>query len=140
MPSNIAIFILTRINFNQKAITVSRLHGAASGWEFGYPFPSHSWGPPIPSSMPRRSLNPFLKPFARRRIDIVTRPLSHLEMGSFLGGFLGMKLPARKTNPLNQSGSRTRAKRFRLPIPFRGVPLSLLVSLSSYFWDKFDHF
>ena len=125
-------FYSHQINFNQKAVRVSRLHGL--------PLVGNSDTHFLPQLGTTYSLiyaekepEAIFEAIRHKRIEIVSRPLSHLEMGTFLGGFLGMKLPARKTNPLDQSGSRTRAKRFRLPIPFRGAPLSLLVSLSSLF-------
>ena len=130
-------FYSHQINFNQKAVRVSRLHGL--------PLVGNSDTHFLPQLGTTYSLiyaekepEAIFEAIRNKRIEIVTRPLSHLEMGTFLGRFFGMKLPARKTNLLGQSGPRIGAKRFRLPIPFRGTPLSLLVSLSSYFGDKFN--
>jgi len=132
-------FYSPRINFNQKAVAVSRLHGV--------PLVGNSDTHFLPQLGTTYSLiyaekdpEAIFEAIRQKKLEIVTRPLSHLEMGTFLGRFFSMKLPGRKIDPLSRKGSRISSKRFRLPLRFRGVPLALLLSLSSYLADRFDLF
>ena len=116
-------FYSSRINFNQKAVALSKLHGM--------PLVGNSDTHFLPQLGTTYSLiyaekepEAIFEAIRQRRIEIVTRPLSHLEMGTFLGRFFSMKIPIEKINLKNRKGFRVSTK--RLPIPFRGIPLSLL--------------
>jgi hypothetical protein len=132
-------FYSPRINFNDKAVAVSK--------SYGVPLVGNSDTHFLPQlgttySLVHAEKDPeaIFEAIRQKKIEIITRPLSHLEMGTFLGRFFSMKIPRKKMDPLSQKGSRLRTKRFRLPLPFRGIPLSLLLSLSSHLWDRFDLF
>jgi len=116
-------FYSSRINFNQKAVALSKLHGM--------PLVGNSDTHFLPQLGTTYSLiyaekepEAIFEAIRQRRIEIVTRPLSHLEMGTFLGRFFSMKIPIEKINSKRWRESRIRTK--QLPIPFRGIPLSLL--------------
>jgi hypothetical protein len=116
-------FYSSRINFNQKAVALSKLHGV--------PLVGNSDTHFLPQLGTTYSLiyaekepEAIFEAIRQRRIEIVTRPLSHLEMGTFLGRFFSMKIPIEKINSKRWRESRIRVKHF--PIPFRGIPLSLL--------------
>ncbi|RPJ05692.1 MAG: hypothetical protein EHM36_07960 [Deltaproteobacteria bacterium] len=128
-------FYSHRINFNQKAVAVSSLHGLPLVGNSDTHF-LRQLGTTYSLIYAEKDPEAIFEAIRQRRIEIVTRPLSHLEMGSLLGRFFGMKIPMKKT----VSTSPERSKRLRLPLPFRGAPFSLLLSLSSHFWDKLDLF
>ena len=116
-------FYSSRINFNQKAVTLSKLHGI--------PLVGNSDTHFLPQLGTTYSLiyaekepEAIFEAIRQRRVEIVTRPLSHLEMGTFLGRFFSMKIPIEKINLRYRRGFRVGMK--RLPLPFRGIPLSLL--------------
>ena len=132
-------FYSDRINFNQKAIAVSRLHGVPLVGNSDTHF-LRQLGTTYSLIHAERDPQSIFDAIRQGRIEIVSRPLSHLEMGSLLGGFLGMKLPARKNGSRREEGSRITPKRMKLPFAIRGVPFSFLFSFSSQFWDKFDLF
>jgi len=131
-------FYSPRINFNQKAVAVSKL--------YGIPLVGNSDTHFLPQLGTTYSLiyaekdpEAIFQAIRQKKIEIVTRPLSHREMGTFLGRFFSMKLPGKRGGSLSQKGVHN-TRRFRLSLPFRGAPLSLLLFLSSYFGDRFDPF
>jgi predicted metal-dependent phosphoesterase TrpH len=132
-------FYSYRINFNQKAVAVSRMHGLPLVGNSDTHF-LRQLGTTYSLIYAEKDPQAIFEAIRQKRIEIVSRPLSHLEMGSLLGRFLSLKLPARRTGSMGQDGSRIKPKRLQLPLAFRGAPLSLLFSLSSHLWDKFDHF
>jgi predicted metal-dependent phosphoesterase TrpH len=116
-------FYSSRINFNQKAVALSKLHGM--------PLVGNSDTHFLPQLGTTYSLiyaekepEAIFEAIRQGKIEIVTRPLSHLEMGTFLGRFFSMKIPIDRISSKRWRGSRIRTK--QLPIPFRGIPLSLL--------------
>ena len=131
-------FYSSKINFNQKAIALSRRHGLPLVGNSDTHF-LRQLGTTYSLIYAEKDPEAIFEAIRRKRVEIVTRPLSHLEMGTLLGRFFGMKLPARRVVPLPPKSPRIRTGRSRIPLPFKGVPLSLLLSLSSL-WDKFDHF
>jgi predicted metal-dependent phosphoesterase TrpH len=132
-------FYSYRINFNQKAVAVSRMHGLPLVGNSDTHF-LRQLGTTYSLIYAEKDPQAIFEAIRQKRIEIVSRPLSHLEMGSLLGRFLSMKLPARRMGSMGQEGSRIIPERLQLPLAFRGAPLSLLFSLSSHFWDKFDPF
>ncbi len=130
-------FYSPRINFNQKAVALSK--------SYGIPLVGNSDTHFLPQLGTTYSLvyaekdpEAIFEAIRQKKIEIVTRPLSHLEMGTLLGRFFGMKIPRKRIDPQSRKGFRINSKRFRLPL--RGAPLSILLFLSSYFGDKFDLF
>ena len=116
-------FYSSRINFNQKAVTLSKLHGI--------PLVGNSDSHFLPQLGTTYSLiyaekepEAIFDAIRQRRVEIITRPLSHLEMGTFLGRFFSMKIPIEMINLRYRKRPWGRTK--RLPLPFRGIPFSLL--------------
>jgi predicted metal-dependent phosphoesterase TrpH len=112
-------FYSSRINFNRKAVALSKLHGM--------PLVGNSDTHFLPQLGTTYSLiyaekdpEAIFEAIRQRRIEVVTRPLSHLEMGTFLGRFFSMKIPIDKISSKRWRESRIRMK--HLPIPFRGIP------------------
>ena len=131
-------FYSSKINFNQKAVALSRRHGVPLVGNSDTHF-LRQLGTTYSLIYAEKDPEAIFEAIRRKKIEIVSRPLSHLEMGTLLGRFFGMKLPAKRVVPLPQKGPRIKTERSRVPLPFRGIPLSLLLSLSSL-WNKFDHF
>jgi len=130
-------FYSSRINFNQKAIALSRSCGLPLVGNSDTHF-LRQLGTTYSLIYAEKDPQAIFEAIRKKRVEVITRPLSHLEMGTLLGRFFGMKLPARRIGSLPERESRV--KRLRARLPFRGASLSLLLSLSSQFWDKFDRF
>jgi predicted metal-dependent phosphoesterase TrpH len=90
-------FYSPRINFNQKAITVSKLHGLPLVGNSDTHF-LRQLGTTYSLIYAEKDPESIFEAIRQRKIDIVTRPLSSLEMGSLLGRFFSMKLPVGKIN------------------------------------------
>ncbi len=132
-------FYSDQINFNQRAVRVSRQHGLPLVGNSDTHFLAQL-GTTYSLVYAEKNMEAIFEAIRQKRVEIVSRPLSHLEMGTYLGRFFGMKLPSRRTSPLRKAGSGVKPRRFHLPLPFRGAPLSVLMFLNSYFGDKFDLF
>lgn len=109
-------FYSLRINFNQKTIALSKLHGL--------PLVGNSDTHFLPQLGTTYSLiyaekNPeaIFTAIRENRIEIVTRPLSPLEIGSLLGRFFSMKLQMKKIKLKSWKGTRVRTRRLQLPLP-----------------------
>ena len=118
-------FYSSRINFNQKAVAVSKLHGM--------PLVGNSDTHFLPQLGTTYSLiyaekepEAIFEAIRQRRIEIVTRPLSHLEMGTFLGRFFGMKIPIEKISLQALEGIPDQSRTLPSAHSLQGSPLSLL--------------
>ena len=132
-------FYSSRINFNRKAVALSRLHGVPLIGNSDTHF-LRQLGTTYSLIYAEKDPQAIFEAIRQRRVEIVSRPLSHVEMGSLLGRFFGMKLPAKRPVPPSPKGTQVRTGRERISLPFRGASLSLLLSLSSHIWDKLDRF
>ena len=97
-------FYSPMINFNQKALEVSE--------SYGFPLVGNSdahflsqLGTTYSLIYAEKNLESIFSAIRRNKIDVVTRPLKHLEMGSIARRFLRMKLRGRRTK-LQQSPMR----------------------------------
>jgi len=93
-------FYSDRINFNQKAIAVSRLHGLPLIGNSDTHF-LRQLGTTYSLISAEKDPEAIFEAIRWGKIEIVSRPLSHLEMGSLLGRFFSMKLPAKKGSSLS---------------------------------------
>jgi len=132
-------FYSDQINFNQRAVRVCRQHGLPLVGNSDTHFLGQL-GTTYSLIYAEKEMEAIFEAIRQKRVEIVSRPLTHLEMGTYLSRFFGMKLPARRRGSLHKTGSRIKPRRFHLPLPFRGAPLSVLMSLTSYLGDKFDLF
>ncbi len=94
-------FYSSRINFNQRAVEVSR--------SFSFPLLGNSdshflsqMGTTYSFIYAEKNIQSIFEAVRQRRIEVATRPLKHLEMGSIANRFLRMKIRAeivkRKSN------------------------------------------
>jgi len=98
------------INFNQKALEVCQ--------SFGFPLVGNSdthflsqLGTTYSLIYAEKNLESIFAAIRGNRVEVVTRPLKPLEMGSIANRFLRMKLRGKRIRPrkLQSSGSRTAA-------------------------------
>ncbi len=87
-------FYSSRINFNHKAMALSRSHGLPLVGNSDTHFLAQL-GTTYSLIYAEKDPVAIFEAIRQRRIEIVTRPLSALEMGSFLGRFFSMKIPVR---------------------------------------------
>ena len=103
-------FYSSMINFNQKALEVCQA--------FGFPLVGNSdahflsqLGTTYSLIYAEKNLESIFAAIRGNRVEVVTRPLKPLEMGSIANRFLRMKLRGKRIRPrkLQSSGSRTAA-------------------------------
>jgi len=97
-------FYSSRINFNQKAIEVCQSHGFPLIGNSDAHFLSQ-FGTTYSLIHAEKNLESIFKAIREKRVAVVTRPLTPLEMGSLARRFLRMKLQAKIV------GHQRRAKR-----------------------------
>jgi len=100
-------FYSPMINFNQKAVEVSR--------SFGFPLVGNSdahflsqLGTTYSLIYAEKNLDAIFAAIRQNKVKVVTRPLKHLEMGSIANRFLRMKLRAKMSNHQSKKTSRLR--------------------------------
>ncbi len=100
-------FYSPMINFNQKAVEVSR--------SFGFPLVGNSdahflsqLGTTYSLIYAEKNLDAIFAAIRQNKVKVVTRPLKHLEMGSIANRFLRMKLRAKMSNHQSKKTSQLR--------------------------------
>ena len=103
-------FYSSMINFNQRALEVCQSHGFPLLGNSDAHFLSQM-GTTYSLIYAEKNLESIFAAIRGNRVEVVTRPLKHLEMGSIANRFLRMKLRGKKITPqkLQSSGSRTAA-------------------------------
>lgn len=115
-------FYSPRINFNQMAIAVSQFYGLPLVGNSDAHFLSQ-FGTTYSLIYAEKNLESIFTAIRQRRLEVVSRPLSPVEMGLILGRFLSMRLEKEKIKRQKWLASRKRMRRLQLPLhPFRSSP------------------
>jgi predicted metal-dependent phosphoesterase TrpH len=111
-------FYSPRINFNQMAIDVSRRYGIPLVGNSDAHFPTQ-FGTTYSLVHADKTLEAIFDAIRRKRLEVVTRPLSPFQMGLLLGRFLGMKLQTERVKHQKRFANRLMSRRLhsRLPPP-----------------------
>ena len=109
-------FYSSRINFNKKTMAVSKLHGLPLIGNSDSHFLTQL-GTTYSLVYAEKDPEAIFEAIRDRKIEIITRPLSPLEMGSILGRFLNMMIQARKIRARRWKGPRFRTKQPPLHLP-----------------------
>ncbi len=111
-------FYSPRINFNQMAIDVSRRYGIPLVGNSDAHFPAQ-FGTTYSLVHADKTPESIFDAIRRKRLEVVTRPLSPFQMGLLLGRFLGMKLQTEGVKHQKRFASRMISRRMhlRLPLP-----------------------
>jgi predicted metal-dependent phosphoesterase TrpH len=109
-------FYSPRINFNQTAIDVSRRYGIPLIGNSDAHFPTQL-GTTYSLVHADKTLEAIFEAIRRKRLEVVTRPLSPFQMGLLLGRFLGMKLQTERVKHQKRFASRLINRRLHLRLP-----------------------
>jgi hypothetical protein len=102
------------INFNHMALTVSQTYGIPVVGNSDAHFLSQL-GTTYSLIHAEKDPESIFQAIRERRSEVVTRPLSPLEMGAILGRFAGMKLLVEKNKRQKWLASRFRSRRLQFP-------------------------
>ena len=109
-------FYSPRINFNQMAIDVSRRYGIPLVGNSDAHFPTQ-FGTTYSLVHADKTPEAIFEAIRRKRVEVVTRPLSPFQMGLLLGRFLGMKLQTERVKHQKRFASRLMSRRLHLRLP-----------------------
>ena len=106
-------FYSPRINFNQRAIALSKSRGIPLIGNSDSHFLSQ-FGTTYSLIYAEKDPEAIFSAIRESRLEIITRPLSHIEMGTLLGRFFGMKLPGKKMRHRKAKETRIATRHPRL--------------------------
>jgi len=109
-------FYSPRINFNQMAIDVSRRFGVPLIGNSDAHFPTQ-FGTTYSLVHADKTPESIFDAIRRKRLEVVTRPLSPIQMGLLLGRFLGMKLRTEGVKHQKRFAARMVSRRLHLRLP-----------------------
>jgi len=109
-------FYSPRINFNQMAIDVSRRFGVPLVGNSDTHFPAQ-FGTTYSLVHADKTAESVFDAIRRKRLEVVTRPLSPIQMGLLLGRFLGMKLQTEGVKHQKRLAARMVSRRLHLHLP-----------------------
>jgi predicted metal-dependent phosphoesterase TrpH len=101
-------FYSSMINFNQRALEVCQSHGFPLVGNSDAHFLSQM-GTTYSLIYAEKNLESIFAAIRGNRVEVVTRPLKHLEMGSIANRFLRMKLRGKKNRFRKSHSSESRA-------------------------------
>ena len=104
-------FYSSMINFNQRALEVCQSHGFPLVGNSDAHFLSQM-GTTYSLIYAEKNLESIFAAIRGNRVEVVTRPLKHLEMGSIANRFLRMKLRGKKNRLRKSHSSESRAAAF----------------------------
>ena len=102
------------INFNHRALSVAETYGVPVVGNSDAHFLSQ-FGTTYSLIHAEKDPESIFQAIRERRCEVVTRPLSPLEMGAILGRFAGMKLLVEKNKRQKWFASHLRSRRLKLP-------------------------
>ena len=99
MPWNIAIFIPPYLNFNQRVLELARSSGLPLLGNSDAHF-LEQLGTTFSLIEAPKDMESIFSAIRQGKAEVVTKPLSILQMGSFVGRFLSWKIQGEKIRPL----------------------------------------
>jgi predicted metal-dependent phosphoesterase TrpH len=109
-------FYSPRINFNHRAIRVSKRYGLPLVGNSDSHFLSQ-FGTTYSLIYAEKNPEAIFEAIRNNRVEIVTRPLSSLQLGFLLGRFFSMKVQQKKIKALQRQSLRFQALRSQFHIP-----------------------